>query len=277
MDDRLEWALAACSRVMRPLIRMALHLGVKHQQLEMVLRDLLLDEARRSWRAQGSEPNISQLSVTTGLNRKAVTAKLRTPSDSLPQTDMSAASKTVTAWLELVATDPELHTLPVGATSEGQSFEALANRASRGNVHHRTVLDELSRLQMVEKADGFVKLTAASFVPVDDLRSLLAFLGDNGRDHLLAAVSNTLGTEPRMLERAVFASGLTTADCEAIEQQVRTRWDALQLELAQSMSEAVDATQGNGQARMRIGIYAYHEDRAAEPPPAPAGPLLNRR
>ncbi|RYX88838.1 MAG: hypothetical protein EOO28_35075 [Comamonadaceae bacterium] len=272
MDDRLDWALAACSRVMRPLVRLALSMGVKHQQLDHAMRDLLLDEARRSWRAQGIEPNISQLSVTTGLNRKAVTARIRTSADALPHTDMSAASKTVTAWLELVAADAGLNKLPVTAPPGHPSFERLANDASRGNVHHRALLDELVRLRMADHHEGQVTLTVAGFIPIDDLRSMLAFLGDNGRDHLLAAVSNTLGGSPRMLERAVFASGLTVDDCSAIQQLMRDRWTELHHELANVMSTAVDDVHGQGAARIRVGIYAYHEARPVSDSVAPASP-----
>lgn len=53
-------------------------------------------EARRAWREKGTESNISQLSVTTGLSRKAVTVKLRKAEDSLPHTELSAAAKTLT-------------------------------------------------------------------------------------------------------------------------------------------------------------------------------------
>lgn len=254
---------------MRPLVRLALNMGVKHRELEQVVRDLLVEEARRSWREKGVEPNISQLSITTGLNRKAVTVKVRGTADALPHTDMSAASKTLTAWLELVATLPDLETLPVSAPEPLLSFELLARRASRGNHHHRAVLDELTRLQMVEENDGRATLTVAGFVPVDDVRSMLAFLGDNARDHLLAGVANTLGHTPLMLERSVFASGLTIEDCEAIQQQVRVEWDALHHELTGSMTEAVDAAKGQGGARIRVGVYAYHEERTvalARPP-----------
>ncbi|RYY83334.1 MAG: hypothetical protein EOO24_39065 [Comamonadaceae bacterium] len=266
MDDRVDWALAACRRVMLPMVRLALNMGVKHQQLERVLRELMLDEARRTWRARGTEPNISQLSVTTGLNRKAVTARVRTSADALPLTDLSAASKIVTAWLALVADNADLRTLPITAPPGAPSFEQLASRASRGNVHHRAVLDELARLRMVDETDGQLTLTVASFIPVEDLRALLAFLGDNGRDHLLAGVSNTLGAAPQMLERAVFASGLSLKDCLAIQQQMRLRWDALHRELAGAMSEAVDAAHGSGGARMRVGVYAYHEEQSDDDP-----------
>ena len=44
MQDQITWALGACGRVMRPLIRVALALGLKHPQLEGMLRQLLLDD-----------------------------------------------------------------------------------------------------------------------------------------------------------------------------------------------------------------------------------------
>ncbi|WP_158100983.1 hypothetical protein [Variovorax sp. JS1663] len=53
-------------------MRLALTFGLKHAQFEAMLREPLIDEARRLWHAKGAEPNISQLSVTTGLNRNRV-------------------------------------------------------------------------------------------------------------------------------------------------------------------------------------------------------------
>lgn len=273
MEHQLDWALAACARILRPVVRLALAMGVKHPHLEVLLRDLLLEEAKRSWRQQGvAKPNISQLSVTTGLNRKAVTAKVRDTVDALPHTEISAAAKTFTLWLQMVSQNQSFQRLPI--TSDGDdapSFETVARLGSRGNVHHRTILDELVRLNMVAEQDGYAELKASGFVPVDDLQSMLAFLGDNGRDHLLAAVSNTLGEEPRMLERSVYARGLGLQDCENIHQMVRDRWAALHLELAGEMNRAVDQAPEGAKGRMRVGIYTYYEDEAAQgAPPVPA-------
>src|SRR4051794_23549071 len=89
-EGQLAWVLGACERVLRPLVRLSLAFGIKYAHLEEVLRDVLLDEARRAWLEQGTEPNISQLSVTTGLNRKAVTSRVRDVPAQLPQTEMSA-------------------------------------------------------------------------------------------------------------------------------------------------------------------------------------------
>lgn len=59
MEHQLDWALAACARILRPVVRLALAMGVKHPHLEVLLRDLLLEEAKRSWRQQGWQSPIS--------------------------------------------------------------------------------------------------------------------------------------------------------------------------------------------------------------------------
>lgn len=270
MENQLAWTLAACARILRPVVRLALAMGVKHPHLDELLRDLLLEEAERAWRAQGVKtPNISQLSVATGLNRKAVTLKVREGSDPLPSTEKSASAKTLTLWLQMQAGDPARKRLPVAAEDGALSFESLARDASRGNVHHRTILDELARLGMVTERDGQVELLADGFVPSADLQSMLAFLGDNARDHLLAGVSNTLREREPMIERAVYATGVTSADCEHLQRLVRQRWNALHHELSHEMSRAVDAADENATGRIRVGIYTYYED-GAEDEPLPA-------
>jgi hypothetical protein len=274
MQDRLTWTQAALVRILRPVVRLALAMGLKHPQLEEILRDLLLDEARHLWRGQGvAQPNLSQLSITTGLNRKDVTARVRQTRDPLPATEGSAAAKTYTAWLQLVSGEPLLRRLRIADTGEGPSFELLARLASRGNVHHRALLEELQRLGLLalppDGAEGEAELVGDGFVPIGSLRDMLAFTGDNVRDHLLAAVGNTLGEQPRMLERAVYASGLTVQECERIHQSMRERWEATHFWLVREMTQAHAQAGGQGTARMRVGIYVYHED---QPPDSAAGP-----
>lgn len=266
MENQLAWTLAACARILRPVVRLALAMGVKHPHLEALLRDLLLEEAQRAWRAQGvKNPNISQLSVATGLNRKAVTLKVREGSDPLPSTEKSASAKTFTLWLQMLVDEPSRKRLPVVAQNGALSFETLARHASRGNVHHRTILDELARLNMVAERDGHVELVADGFVPAEDLQTMLAFLGDNARDHLLAGVSNTLRERSPMLERAVYASGITLDDGEQIQRLVRQRWSVLHHELTEHMTRAVDAAGEGATGRIRVGIYTYYDD-GVEPP-----------
>jgi hypothetical protein len=245
-------------------------MGAKHPHLEELLRDLLIEEAQRLWRNEGVvEPNLSQLSITTGLNRKAVTAKIRATADPLPHTEMSAAARTFTLWLQMCMQDASLRNLPISARNAAPSFETVARMSSRGNVHHRAILDELIRLNVVSERDGMAELTSDGFVPEEDLQSMLAFLADNGRDHLLAAVSNALDKQPKMLERAVYARGLTLEECEQVQQLVRARWSTLHHELAQEMAQAVDRAPAGATGRIRVGIYTYYEDDEGSPPAHP--------
>lgn len=261
MHDRLSWTQAAFARILRPAVRLALAMGLKYPQLEEVLRDLLVDEARGLWhKKDGSKPNLSQLSTTTGLNRKDVTARVRDERNVLPATESSAAAKAYTAWLQVVAEDESQRRLPLADSGDGHSFELLSRFATRGNVHHRTVLEELQRLNLVALADGEVHLLGDGFLPAASVRDMLAFLGDNVRDHLQAAVSNTLGQHPRMLERAVYASGLTEEDCEHIHQQTRKHWDTIHHQLVREMTDAVERAEGQGGGRIRVGIYTYYEN-----------------
>ena len=278
-EGQFEWVLAACERVLRPVVRLALGFGIKHAHLEQLLRDVLLDEARRTWLEEGTEPNISQLSVTTGLNRKIVTSKVRALTVALPHTEMSAEAKALTLWLQMYAEDSALRVLPLTAEhASTPSFEAVARRATHGNLHHRAMLEELVRLNMVSVRDGRAELLVAGFVPTGDLHGMLAFLGDNARDHLMAGVSNTLGGRPPLLERAVFASGITLEDCERIHQVARKRWEGLHDELTREMRSAYESADEHASGRIRVGIYTYYEDTAAAqlanavPGPQPAPP-----
>lgn len=84
--NQLAFALSACARVLRPIVKLAMPQGVKQKHLHALVDDLLLEEAKQSWKARGIRANISQLSITTGINRKAVTARVRTTQDPLPPT-----------------------------------------------------------------------------------------------------------------------------------------------------------------------------------------------
>ena len=221
-------------------------------------------------------PNEPGSSLLAGLNRKAVTAMAREVEDSLPHTEMSAAAKTLTLWMQLVAGDPAYRSLPIRGEGRSPTFESVARQASRGNVHHRTILDELVRLNMAIERDARAELNATAFVPANDLRGMLAFLGDNTRDHLLAGVANTLGLERPLLERSVFAAGISLEDCERIHQLVRKRWGGLHHELTQEMTRAFEAAEETASGRIRVGIYTYYEDGDVAQGDAPAAVPTNR-
>ena len=121
------------------------------------------------------------------------------------------------------------------------------------------------RMRLAREADGQVELTAEGFVPLGDRRGMLAFLGDNNADHLMAAISNTLGQSTPFLERAVFADGMTRKACEDLQLLARQQWSAMHHALVDQMTVAVDEVADKKTMRMRVGVYAYFEE--TPPPP----------
>jgi hypothetical protein len=238
-------------------------MGLKHAHLERLLRDLLLQEAARILSSEGaSRPNISQLSLVTGINRKDVTARVRATDLPNDGDQLPPAAQAFTTWLQMAMETPSARRIPVRKSPDTVSFEELAHQASRGNVHHRALLDDLVRLGMVSEDDGMVELKADGYLPSEDLEYMLKFLADHTRDHLQAAVTNVLGEQPKMLERAVYADGLTLVEADRIHQLARLRWTALHHELVREMTLAVENSGQQGDQRIKVGIYTLVEKEA---------------
>lgn len=272
MHKQVSWTSSAFARVLRPLVRLGLRMGLKYKQMDLVLRTVLLEEAQALVQAaQPAKSNVSQLSIATGINRKDVSARLAQMTEPPASPPLPPAAQVFTAWMELAAADPALVRLPLSASAGALSFEALAARASRGNVHHRTLLDDLLRLGMVQESNGFAELQQAQFVPSQDLQYMLGFLADHTADHLAAAVNNVLDAGPKMLEQAVYADGLSEQECDRLHRLARQRWQTLHKELVKEMTLAVQKSEGGNQ-RIKVGIYALTEaqrDQPAQPGDAP--------
>jgi hypothetical protein len=259
-NQRMQWVLDACRRLLRPVIRLAIAYGIKHAQMSELLRRLMIDEAQELWADRGVvQPNVSQLSVTSGVNRKQVTSQVRTKGESLSVTETSLASRVFTHWVHLAHTRPEYLSLPFAASANAFSFEAMVKKLISSEVHHKTISEELLRLGLAQENGGIIRLLKDAFVPSEDERIMLAFAADNGRDHLLAAMSNIAGRDEPLLERAVFADGLTVDGAQRIERFTREQWAALHNQLVARMQDEVDQSQGKGGHRIRVGIYVYHE------------------
>ncbi|HSV51733.1 MAG TPA: DUF6502 family protein [Burkholderiaceae bacterium] len=260
MSTRTQTAAAAIARVLRPVVRLALAFGVKYQQLDAIVRDLLIDEAARgSSGERKARVNVSQLSITTGLSRVDIKERTGAARSELPATEMSYAAKTFTLWLQEASADAALRSIPVASTQHDITFENLARKATRGNVHHRAVLSELTRLKMVVREGDQVTLLASAFVPTNDEQTMLAFLADNTRDHLNAAVSNVTSGDALYLERVVFSQGLAERDCIAAMATMRAGWNRIHGQLVNHLTQAPDQVGAEQPFRVRLGVYAYYE------------------
>ena len=265
-EQSAYWCRQACRKLFRPIVRLALHFGLKHKDLDEILRHALIDEALSQTQSDDNKkPNISRLAVITGLQRKDVSDRLLTL-ETPEVAPHSWPSLVFTAWLNWVADNPRLRCIPTTAPTHAPdypSFSNLARLATKGNVHHRTVLNELLRLGLVEEQDDTVRLSEQAFIPKENQKMMLSFTADHGYDHLQAMLSNVIGEQPAFLEQSVFSEHVSSVDCVAAQALAKAHWQQLNQTLISYLTDAEAQHQSNLQTpathRLRVGIYVYHE------------------
>jgi hypothetical protein len=184
----VETALAAAlEKVLTPLVRLLIRFNVSHSEFSEIVRCTYVKVCTADLAVGGEPPTVSRVAVVTGLSRKEV---VRLSGDSRikqskPSNKPNRALRVITAWLN----DPEFvdkkgnpRELPLRG-SDG-SFVSLARKHS-GDIKGRAVLEELLRLNAVEKTeDNKLRLIRQAFVPLGDDAKKIEVMGTCVRDML---------------------------------------------------------------------------------------------
>lgn len=251
----------ALGRLLVPLARLCLANGITFATAEEALKRAFIQEADALQPGAPEHGKVSRISTATGINRREVKRLTRLEA---PEriTRHPLASEILARWTTDHAYRNQNGVLAVlSRLGPAPSFEALAQSITR-DVHHRSMLDELIRLDLVsydEKLDC-VSLTRNDFVPRSDSRQMLDFLGDNVGDHLNAAIANVLQDGNSHLEQAVFADELSLNSLEALRPLVMAQWNALRETMVPAITALIEADKLAGRAqdqRVRIGLYTF--------------------
>ncbi|WP_085316843.1 DUF6502 family protein [Derxia lacustris] len=260
-----EWARPVLAELLRPLAELALSQGLKLAELTEALKAALVDAASaeiRETRGPKARVTESAISISTGVHRKDV-HRIVAEAGPAQRPPRSLAPLVFTRWRSSpdfldAAGQPRALSANL-QTDERPSFATLCASVSQ-DVHPRTVLDELMRLDLVAEREGRLHLTSVGFVPSGEKRALLEFIGANVGDHFLAAVRNVRAPEPLHFEQAVWAGPVDRAAVDAVQTLAREQWPLL-LQRLVPMLEAAErraAGQDDGQ-RLRLGLYVFHE------------------
>jgi hypothetical protein len=249
------------SRLLAPLARLCLANGITFATAEEVLKRAFVQEANALQPGAPEHGMVSRISTATGINRREVTrlTKLKSPER---VTKQPLASEVLARWTTDHSyrnqnDDPSM----IKRLGPAPSFEALAQAVTR-DVHHRSLLDELLRLDLVNYDKDFdrVSINRNDFVPKCDSQQMLNFLGDNVGDHLNAAIANVQHAGNSHLEQAVFADELSTDSIEALQPLVMSHWKALREDMVPAITALIEADKLAGRAqdqRVRIGLYTF--------------------
>jgi hypothetical protein len=259
--------------ILQPIVQLLLQHGVTYPQLADALKGVFVEAAQRNEAHQPGRMTDSEVAVRTGIHRKDV-KRLRSevvePSATGSEDARhSLTSAVVTRWLTEPSYCDEVGQ-PRALHRSGESpysFDALVKSVSK-DVHPRTVLNELERLNLVSTAVDSVQLKVDAFVPDSDFAQMLEYMGANLHDHASAAVQNMMGTGPRFLEQSIFSDAVHTIAVNELAGLARHEWTHMlkrvvpevarhEPEQQHKISEA--GAVPKDKARIRLGMYFYAE------------------
>lgn len=280
--DEQQALLDAARAVLEPLARLMVARGVAFSRLQEQLARAVVDAAVSAHPHLAPHRRVSRVAASTGINRREVTRLMQRAAPPRRRA-RSPASEVYAHWQATPAyLDAQGAPLLLPRTGPLPSFEALAQAVTR-DVHPRSLLDELLRLQLAEldEARDVVALRRGGFVPGTDQRRMLQLMADNLGDHAAAAVDNVLGGGRRHFEQAVFAEGLSDASMDELKRLISAQWKLLLQAFVPPLERMIeDDTARTPHRRVRIGLYAYDETLPGTPavaPPAPAAATVPKR
>lgn len=267
-------ALQQIIHILRPLVRLLLKHGITYPQLAEALKGLFVDIAEHAENNEAGRLTDSRVAVRTGIHRKDI-RRLRQSARNLgaqPAQDIrrSLTSVVVTRWLS----DPG-YCDGVGQPrclsrdlDAAHGFGALVRSVSK-DVHPRTVLSELTRLNLISLEHDSVRLKVDAFVPDADHLQMLEYMGANLHDHAAAAVQNILGTRPAFLEQSIFSDAVYADMVDELAAAARREWSRIlkttvpavaQHEPGAPSGNPANSNGARRYARIRLGMYFYADE-----------------
>ena len=266
-------AIAALDCVFAPLAQLCLSKGIRIQAVEERMRVAFVQAARDTQPAASSSRMTSRISAATGLTRREVDRLARAPSIAA-EAPRSPITELFTRWLS----DPALRgadnkPTPLPRQGPAPSFEALAQSVTR-DVHPRTLLDELCRLQLatLDPVIDQVTLLRDAFVPSGDWARMMGYVGANVGDHFRAAVANVLQGGKQQLEQAIFADELSAESLAETSSLMTDQWRKLLTEVAPQLEKMIEKDRQLGRPQdhsIRIGMFTW----SVTTPPISNSPL----
>jgi Family of unknown function (DUF6502) len=252
--------LQALEAILEPLAGLLLSNEIRYGQAEELLKMAFVRASARAFAAQEKLPSVTTVSVATGIRRREVKRLVDQPwTGAAPK--IAPAIQARLRW----ATDPRFldkkgqpRALARSPADGAVTFADLAAATSK-DVHPKALLDELLRIGAVQEREGAVILKYP-FQAQNRRRDEVLRAGSmNVADHLSALLLNVLSDQPPLLERAIFADGLTQASAQQGTELAREYWADALAGLREKMQHLVDtdAQVPENTWRMRIGIYSY--------------------
>lgn len=222
VTNNLTWAAA---RILRPLVKRLLALGVPFGHLEARLRELFVEVAEMEFALAGRRQTDSRIALLTGINRKEVRRIRAADRDGGPRSfTMNHTAALISRWLTDAQTAERSgrpRPLPYQA-ERGPSFMKLARKVT-ADLAPRVLLDELVRSGAVElRGDNLVVLKGDAYVPKLETTEKLQILAEDPPELIETILHNTLAQSAELLlQRKVYYDNLGSDGAQRVRAEMR--------------------------------------------------------
>lgn len=270
MSDALKRAVrSAVTRLLEPLVHLLLDAGMGVGDFVGLVKAAYVKVAAEQGRSMSGEarPNVSRISVVTGLTRVEVTSILADGEavSRSSERGRQRAERVLTAWW----TDPQFLSAigePEVLRLQGtRSFSVLCERYS-GEQRTAPVLEELLRVGAVrELPDGRLQAVSRSSTMVRWDPAGVEAVGEQLRDHCATLLENLHHPMRARFARQVVNTQLDPRSAprviREIERSLEARSDALH-EALNDPAHTVPA--GAAAIRLGVGVYVFEETHSGE-------------
>lgn len=253
--------MAALERIFAPVVRLALAHGLTLPVMVEQLKRVYVKVAAQHFALASRPITNSRISLLTGVHRKDVRRLVDEKQAPAPLQAVTVGTALVARWLADDDYQDEAgrpRRLPLRGAKA--SFESLVALVSGQDLRGRVVLDELTRLSIVEVDGDEVILRTDGFVPREGFDEKAHYFGNNVRDHIAAAAHNLDEQRPALLERAVAYHGLSAEDITELQASAQRDANALlrklnRRALAMKTQNAKLEIPPSALKRMNFGVY----------------------
>lgn len=261
--------LGASKTIFEALAPYLIENGVTSSEAVSLLRAVCVHEAARSFVQLGRRPNVSKVSIKTGVERHLVADILKTAPrvDGSVNVSRNATSRVVVGWRSnrSYLKNGRPRALPVGdPRSRGRSVWKLVERYAPG-IWPRLVIDELIRVDLVDVlSDGTLRCNVGhpssnSVPPWSTRRATPQLL----RDAIYSQLTDMKAGGHRRSWRATQSVLIAEDKAPLVRRMVRERLDSTVAELADELhSPRWKGAKNNEQRRVLIGINAFSFERS---------------
>ena len=265
-----EHVIAACRRMLGPVVRLLIRNGVTWQEFAELGKEVYVDIARRDYGLQGRPTNNARVALITGLSRREVTRvrAILTGEKPAQQPTENRISVLLGAWhLDPDFLDAEGHPAALEAAGDIGSINHLLKRYA-GDLPHGALLKEMLQLGLIEFAAGRYRVLARSYIrnPADP--SIVRQAGRALHDHAATLTHNLDAhrAEPPRFERMATTPRLKAADLGELRSLIEKRGQAFLEDVDAWLAEHTVTAENHDTKTVRagVGVYLIRDDERSD-------------